>query len=342
VLIVDGEPVNLVVVDAILSPHGFAVHGVRSAAEVLPAMEQNRPDVVLLDVMLSGRDGFAVCRDIRSRAEFALTPIVFMTALGDREHRLRGLEAGADEFMSKPVDDVELLVRVRGFVERSRLQAKLNTTRSIVESLAMLVEARDGTTGDHCERLTRSARSFGESLGVAGDELEALEWAGVLHDIGKVGVPDAVLRKPGPLDFDEWELMQKHTTIGEGVVAPLEGLELVSPIVRAHHERWDGTGYPDGLQGESIPFLARVFQIVDIYDALVTERPYKRAVAADEALAVMKEESGSTCDPELFEHFAGDMDLHLTIDLAGSRRGASAPMTATGPPSRARRSQWNR
>lgn len=314
VLVVDDEPVNIVVVEAILSAHGYEVHGVRSADEAVAAIRRLRPDVVLLDVMLPGRDGFAVCREIRATADLALTPVIFMTALTDRRHRLAGLEAGADEFMSKPIDDVELLLRVQSFVERSRLQAKLNGTHSVIESMAALVEARDGTTGSHCRRLVHLAEAFGRSLGLADDELEALRWAGILHDIGKVGVPDAVLGKAGPLDAEEWKLMQLHTTIGEEVVRPLEGLELVRPIIRNHHERWNGSGYPDGLAGDSIPLLARVFQIVDIFDALVSERPYKAAMAPDAALVVMRGEAGSTCDPELYQAFAGDSALHVAAD----------------------------
>ncbi len=314
VLVVDDEPINIVVVDAILSAQGYTVHGARSATDAVAAIRRLRPDVVLLDVMLPGRNGFSVCREIRESADLALTPVVLMTALTGRDDRLAGLDAGADEFMSKPVDDVELLVRVRGLVERSRLQAKLNATHSVVESLAALVEARDGTTGSHCRRLVRQARAFGEVVGLGAEDLEALGWAGVLHDVGKVGVPDAVLRKAGPLDAAEWRLMQEHTTIGEGVVAPLEGLERVRPIIRSHHERWNGSGYPDGLAGESIPLLARVFQVVDVYDALVSERPYKAAMQPAEALDVMRGEAGSTCDPDLFELFAGRPELHVVAD----------------------------
>ncbi len=318
VLVVDDEPINIVVAEAVLAAHGYEVHGVQSPVEVLDAIGQLRPDVVLLDVMMPGMDGFEVCRAIRSSPSLALTPVVLMTALSEQRHRLTGLEAGADEFMTKPIDEVELLVRVRNLSERSRLQRRLNTTRSVVESLASVMEARDNTTGEHCRRLTRLARRFGESLGLGADELEALEWAGVLHDIGKVGVPDAVLQKAGPLDPEEWEVMRRHTTVGEGLVAPLEGLELVTPIIRHHHERWDGSGYPDGLVGEDIPLLARVFQVVDIYDALVSERPYKRALSMGEALAVMDGEAGATCDPELAGHFAGTV-----ANLASSQETAT-------------------
>jgi putative two-component system response regulator len=309
VLVVDDEPINVIVADAALSAHGYEVHSVQSPFEVPAALRAVRPDVVLLDVMMPGRNGYEVCNDIRATDEFALLPIVFMTALGDTANRMRGLEAGADEFLTKPVDEVELLVRVRNLTERSRLQRSLNTTQAVVESLATLMEARDGTTGGHCRRLTTLARSFGESLGLDPADLEALQWAGVLHDIGKVGVPDSVLRKPGPLNAEEWDQMRLHTTLGEGVVAPLEGMELVTPIIRNHHERWDGSGYPDGLSGEAIPLLARVFQVVDIFDALVSERPYKAGMGPDQALEVMAEEAGATCDPGLFDHFVSDGEL---------------------------------
>jgi putative two-component system response regulator len=324
VLVVDDEPINIIVADAALSAHGYEVHGVRSAYDVFAALTELQPDVVLLDVMMPGRDGLEVCRAIRATDEFTLIPIVFMTALGDARSRLRGLDAGADDFMTKPIDEVELLVRVRNLTERSRLQRSLNTTRAVVESLATLMEARDGTTGSHCRRLSGLARSFGESLGLGDVDLDALQWAGVLHDIGKVGVPDSVLRKPGPLDAKEWDQMRRHTTLGEGIVSPLEGMELVTPIIRNHHERWNGSGYPDGLSGKGIPLLARVFQVVDIFDALVSERPYKAGMEPARALEVMAGEAGATCDPELFEHFSSEESLHVPVDISSA--GSPAPM----------------
>lgn len=313
VLVVDDEPINLVVAEAILATQGFDVHGVSRADDVIPSVRRLRPDVLLLDVMLPGRDGFDLCRSIRRDPYLALTPIVFMTALSDRRHRLEGLEAGADDFMTKPIDDVELLARVRALAQRNRLQARLSTTRAVIESLATLIEARDGSTGQHCRRLAHLAHAFGVSLGLGGEDLEALEWSGILHDIGKVGVPDAVLQKPGPLDRHEWEQMRRHVTIGEEIVAPLEGLSAVTPVVRSHHERWDGSGYPDGLAGEAIPYLARVFQIVDVYDALASERSYKPALAPAKALEVMAAEAGSTMDPMLFALFAADASLHREV-----------------------------
>ena len=322
VLVVDDEAINALVAEAVLSVDGYEVLGVQSPQEALGAIASIRPDVVLLDVMMPGIDGFQLCRAIRE--DPPLLPVVFMTALGDTGHRREGLEAGADDFMTKPIDEVELLARVRNLTARSRLQRRLNTTHSVVEAMAALMEARDETTGGHCRRLTSLARRFGESIALDAVELEALQWGGVLHDIGKVAVPDAVLRKATPLTESEWEIMRRHTTLGESVVAPLEGMELVAPIIRSHHERWDGSGYPDSLVGDSIPLLARVFQVVDIYDALRSQRPYKGAMPIERALSVLESEAGTVCDPELTRHFV-DHAAELV-----SRGEGLAPMLASG------------
>ncbi len=304
VLVVDDEPINLAVVEGLLAPLGFEVRTAADGAAALAEVRRDAPDVVLLDVMMPGMSGFEVCERLRSDASTALVPVVMVTALDAHEHRLRGLRAGADEFLTKPFDEVELEVRVRSLVARSHLQRRLHTSEQVVASLATVIEVKDDVTGGHCTRLQRNAERFADALLLDPTARETLSWAGLLHDVGKVGVPDHVLNKPGRLDDDEWEVMRGHTELGERIVRPLGGLVDVVPIVRHHHERFDGSGYPDGLRGEEIPFLARVFQCLDIYDALTSARPYKRALTADEALEVMDGEAGTIIDPDLFDLFA--------------------------------------
>ena len=212
---------------------------------------------------------------------------------------------------ASPLADLGLLFSFRDHPS----QGPLHTTEAVLIALANAVEARDGSTGRHCDRLMYNARVFGEALGLSGLDLEVLRWAGILHDVGKVGVRDSVLLKRGPLTVDEWADMQAHVVIGESIVKPLVGLETVVPIVRSHHERWDGTGYPDGLAGSAIPFLARVFQIVDVFDALTAPRPYKPAVATEWALDIMRKEAGSASDPELFAVFAADVAERCLIEF---------------------------
>lgn len=322
VLAVDDTPGNLVVLEALLAPLGYEVLTASSGAEGLRLVADRTPDVMLLDVMMPNMDGLEVCRRMKADPATALVPIVLVTSLDARDYRLSGLQAGADEFLSKPLDESELIVRLKSLVTRSRLQQQLHTTEAVLATIASAIELKDGTTGHHCQRLADSATALGRWLGLPQPDQEILRWAGQLHDVGKVGVPDAVLAKPGPLTADEWRLMQSHAELGERILQPLAGLEPVLPIVRHHHEWWDGGGYPDRLAGEDIPMLARVFQLVDAFDALTSTRPYKPAYPADQALAIMDSESGRRFDPELLEEFVdavsnGWIEADRTIVLTG-------------------------
>lgn len=261
-------------------------HEVLEAADgplALAAARDGAPDVVVLDVVMPGMDGFETCAALKRRPETRLTPVVLVTALSDRGHRLRGIEAGADDFLTKPVDVVELTARVRSLVRLKRYMDEMDSAESVLVSLGLTIEARDVGTEGHCERLATYAAALGGALGLGEDELGALHRGGYLHDIGKVGVPDSVLLKPGPLTPQEFELMKAHTTIGDRLCGPLRSLHQVRAIVRHHHEKLDGSGYPDGLRGDDIPLLAQIIGVVDVYDALTTARPYKAAMGRDEA-----------------------------------------------------------
>lgn len=291
VLVVDDLPKNTEILQRALELKGYQVHAVHDGASALEAVARDNPDIVLLDVLMPGMDGFEVCRRIKANPVTRLTPVVLVTGLGDREDRITGIEAGADDFLTKPPVLAELTARVRSLVRLKRFTDELESAESMVVSLAMTIEARDQYTQGHCERLARYATALGRRLALAEEDLAALYRGGYLHDVGKVAVPDVVLLKVGPLSGDERVVMQRHPVVGDRLCSGLRSLQRVRPIIRHHHERLDGTGYPDGLRGDAIPVLAQVITIVDIFDALTTSRPYRRTLTAPEAAAELFDEA---------------------------------------------------
>ena len=285
VLVVDDLAPNRALIRKMLARDG---HDVLEADCGLRALEMAReadPDVIVLDVMMPDLDGFATCATLKQDAKTRLTPVVLVTALKDRADRVRGIEAGADDFLSKPVDALELSARVRSLIRLKRYTDELDSAEAVIVSLALTIEARDAATEGHCQRLAEYATRLGQALGLVQDDISALWRGGYLHDIGKIGVPDCVLLKPGPLTPAEFAQMKTHTLIGDRLCGELRSLRRVRPIVRNHHERLDGSGYPDGLRGAAVPLLAQIMGIVDVYDALTTTRPYKPAFTPREAIA---------------------------------------------------------
>lgn len=305
ILVVDDHPSSRMTAVALLSVEGYNVLEADSGASALACVNQSNPDLILLDVMMPGMDGYEVCRRLKQDEQTRLIPIVFVTALNDRRARLKGIEVGGDDFLSKPFDQLELSARVRSLVHQKRLNEDLDYASQVLFSIARTIESRDPNTGDHCERLVQLGKAFGGFLNLSRNEVRDLVWGAYLHDIGKVGIPDSVLLKTGKLTDEEWIIMRQHVLIGERICQPLRTMRGVIPIIRNHHERWDGSGYPDGLAGNNIPLLAQIFQIIDIYDALTHERPYKRAFSPEESLAIMREETTRGWrNPELMEKFA--------------------------------------
>lgn len=290
ILVVDDHPSSRMTAAALLSLEGYEVIEAGCGVTGLETVLSSDPDLVLLDVMMPGMDGFEVCRRLKQSDQTRLIPIIFVTAFDDRRARLRGIEAGGDDFLTKPFDQLELSARVKSLVRQKRLNEDLDHAEQVLFSIARTVESRDPNTGDHCERLVNQGKAFGEFLGLSRSTIRDLMWGGYLHDIGKVGIPDAILLKPGRFTPEERAAMEQHVLIGEKICQPLRTMQGVVPIIRHHHERWDGSGYPDGLVGEEIPFLAQVFQLLDIYDALTSERPYKLAFSPEKALAILDEE----------------------------------------------------
>jgi putative two-component system response regulator len=272
--------------------------------EALSAFHRGQPDLLLLDVKMPRLSGFEVCRRIKNDADTRLIPIILITAMTATEDRLAGIQAGADDFLTKPVDREQLIARVKSLLKQKAYTDELERAEAVLFALARSIEGKDPHTEGHCERLAEMSGRLGKFFGLDGPQVQALRRAGVVHDIGKVAVPDHVLLKPGPLTKKERALVERHPVVGEGICAPLKSFQLVLPIIRHHHEKLNGTGYPDGLKGDAIPITARVLQVVDVYDALIAARPYKRAMTAVEALALMEEEvRRGWWDPEVFAVF---------------------------------------
>ncbi len=304
VLVVDDHAASRMTAVALLGMEGYEVIEADSGYAAVHLISEKQPDLILLDVMMPEMDGFEVCQLLKQDEQTRLIPVIFITALNDRRSRIRGIEVGADDFLSKPFDRVELAARVKSLVRQKRLNEDLDHAEKALFSIARAIETRDPNTGDHCERLVNLGKAFGEYLGLTRHQIRDLMWGGYLHDIGKVGIPDSVLLKKGKLTAQEWEVMRQHVLIGEKICQPLRSMRGVIPIIRSHHERWDGSGYPDGLKEDEIPFLAQVFQMIDIYDALTSERPYKKAFTPTEALSMMEEETDKGWrDKKLMQQF---------------------------------------
>ena len=303
VLAVDDRALNLELVQAYLAEVDCEVITCENGHDALSELKRRRVDLVLLDVMMPGIDGFEVCRRIKGDPATRLLPVVLVTALNQVPDRVRGLEVGADDFIAKPVDRFELVARVRSLLRVKSLYDRLDDAQRVMLALARAVEAKDSHTESHTERVGQAARALGEAAGVAGEQLEDLFLGGIVHDIGKIGVPDAVLAKPGPLTDDEIQVMRQHVVLGEQIVRPLRSAAGLIPIVRNHHERWDGDGYPDRLKGDQIPLAARIVAICDAFDAMVNARPYRPAMGEEHALQALEQGAGRQWDPALVELF---------------------------------------
>jgi putative two-component system response regulator len=276
-------------------------------ATALAIIEANPPDLVLLDVRMPRMDGYEVCRRIKSMPRGRLLPVVMVTGLSHTAHRVAALEAGADDFMSKPVDGSELLARVRSALRLKELYNSLDSAEHVIFSLATAVEAKDSFTERHTQRVGESARLLGQRLGLPESTLDVLYRGGIIHDIGKIGVSDSILHKPGPLDAIEMPQMQAHVEIGESIVRPLHSTTGLLPIIRHHHERFDGQGYPDRLRAREIPRAARIVSVCDAFDALVNDRPYRVRRSAAEAMAVLRAGAGTQWDPETVDLLASEL-----------------------------------
>jgi len=303
VLVVDDGEANRELIEACLAGIDCRVATAADGFSALKALQASLPDLVLLDVQMPGIDGYEVCRRIKSNPASRLLPVVMITSLDDTSDRVRALEAGADDYMTKPVDRVELVARVTSALRLKGVYDSLDGAEQVIFALAAAVEAKDPFTEAHTQRVAESARAVGAWLGLGPSHLDSLFRGGLIHDIGKIGIPDAILLKPGPLSADEEVTMHLHPIIGETIVRPLRSGAGILPIIRSHHERWDGNGYPDRLAGSSIPELARVVAVCDAFDALVNDRPYRLRKTVDEALNTLRAGAGRQWDPRVVDAF---------------------------------------
>jgi putative two-component system response regulator len=283
ILVVDDDERVRRLLCALLEGGADSVTTAADGSSALDAVDRIRPDLVLLDVHMPCLGGIEICRTLKSQPETRLLPVVLITGAHDGDAKRRGIEAGADDFITKPFNRHELRARIRSLIDNKRYTDELDTTESVLISLALTIEARDWMTDGHCQRLASYAQSLGVRIGLDEEQLITLRRGAYLHDIGKIGIPDAILLKPDPLTREEHAQMQTHTLIGDRLCAGLRSLGRVRGIVRGHHERLDGSGYPDGLRGDAIPILTQIIGIVDVFDALVTERPYKKAFSVERA-----------------------------------------------------------
>ena len=331
ILVVEDDSAIRALITALLEREGYRVLAASDGESGLRLALEEEPDAILLDVGLPRMDGHEVTRRLRLVPVTRTVPVILLTARSTMEDMVEGLDSGADDFVTKPFQRPELLARLRSAVRMRQAILGMENARAAVAALANAVEAKDATTEHHCERLVLLAARVGEAVGLAKGELEALAYGALLHDVGKIGVPEAILLKPGPLDRDEWTVLRRHPEIGERICQPLGLSREFLPIIRSHHERWDGGGYPDGLVGYQIPIGARIVGIVDAFDAMTHDRPYRPSRTTAEALEELHRERNHHFDPELVSLF-----LHEAQTAPATIDGWST-LTLDGGPARAGR-----
>jgi putative two-component system response regulator len=303
-LVVDSDPVGRQLFRGVLKAARYRILEAADVVEAIAILRNEKVDLVITDLVLRDLSGLDLCRKLRAERSTRLIPILVVTSVQTIDSEIAGLDSGASEFLVKPISPMALRTRIRAMLRTKHVIDSLDEAESILFAMARIVDTRDSDTGNHCERLAELSVLIGAAMGLPEGDLNALRQGGYLHDIGKVATPDAILFKPGPLSNEEWVIMRQHTTVGESICRPMRSLSPVLPIIRHHHERWDGGGYPDGLCGEQIPLLARILQVADIYDAITSRRSYKPAFGSDEALALMRQEvDRGWRDPALFGLF---------------------------------------
>jgi len=342
ILVVDDEDRNLRLMELLLTSFGYDVITASNGEEALEKVHDISPDVILLDVMMPKIDGFEVAKRLKAEEETKIIPVVMVTALNEVEHRVKALEAGADDFLNKPVDKTELRARVQSLVKvkasndymrnyQKELEAEV-AKRTVqlrqalkklkelsLESICYLCRAaeyRDENTGDHIKRMSHYTSVIARKMGLNKQTVENLLYTAPMHDAGKIGIPDHILLKPGELNEKEWEIMKQHTTIGAQILAGSDArfIKLAQTIALTHHEKWDGSGYPKGLKGSKIPLVGRIAAIADVFDALTSRRPYRaKPFSVEEAFDYIKEERGRQFDPEVVDAFFAAKDEILSL-----------------------------
>ncbi|MEL6438661.1 MAG: HD domain-containing phosphohydrolase [Cyanobacteria bacterium J06621_8] len=308
ILIVDENPLSRITACDLLALDGYETIELDNSSQLLADIKTQQPDLILLDAMLKQVDSFSLCRQLKENSPTADIPIIFTTLADSREDRIKAIEAGGSDLLIKPLNRSELSIRVKSLINHKRndvsRQDVLSQTEQVLFSIAKALDSRSAAKGGSV-RLTSYAQSFGQYLDLSPESIEDLVFAARLHDIGTIAIPDAVMLKASKLTDAEREIIRQHVLVGEEICQPLLNRSGVLPIIRHHHEKWDGTGYPDGLAGEQIPYLAQIFQVIDIYDALTSDRPHKKAYSSREALQIMQEEADKGWrNPQLIGQFA--------------------------------------
>ncbi|MCS0588690.1 two-component system response regulator [Massilia norwichensis] len=308
ILAVDDEASNLQLLRQILQDH-YRLRFAKDGPRALELVREEAPDLILLDVMMPGMSGYEVCAALKADPRTAEIPVIFVTALTDTDDEVEGFEAGAVDYITKPVSPPIVRARVRTHLSLVRMEALRESRLEIVQRLGLAAEYKDNETGLHVIRMSHFSRILGLAAGMTELDADDLLHAAPMHDVGKIGIPDRILQKPGPLDPDEWKIMQSHATIGAEIIGehPNGMLALARNIALTHHEKWDGSGYPKGLKGEEIPLEGRITAIADVFDALTSVRPYKKAWTEEEALDFLVQQKGKHFDPALVDLFIGQM-----------------------------------
>ena len=313
ILLVDDSPDNIETLEQILEDFHYPIFKAYDGDQALKMIEEIEPNIVLLDVMMPGKNGFEVAQIVKQNKKTRLIPIIMLTALDGQDERLKGYQIGVDDFISKPFNIFELRARVRNLLQLHSYINELDHAEQIIFSLARTVEAKDKYTEGHSERLSIMSAKLGRRINLADNDLTILRRGGILHDIGKIAIQDSILQKEGPLTDDEYEIIKTHPAEGERICAPLKSLKPILPVILYHHEKYDGSGYPAGLKGSDIPIHARIMGIVDCYDALTTTRSYRPSMSIERALGIMEDETNQgKWDPYLFQKFVEiveDMEL---------------------------------
>jgi putative two-component system response regulator len=290
ILVADDNEANRELLSALLSAEGYTAVCVADGRQALARIDNGSIDLALLDVVMPRPTGFEICQVMKSKPETRLIPVILVTSLDSDADRIHGIMCGADDFLNKPVNKHELLARVHSLLRLKHFTDELDHAETVLFSLALSIEAKDPYTAGHCDRLAKRSVTLGEKLGLTEELRVALHRGALVHDIGKLALSEGILLKPGPLTPEERKIMEHHTIVGERICAPLRSFRHVLPIIRHHHEKQDGSGYPDGLKGDQIPITARILQVTDVYDALTTDRPYRKALSSEKALAIMRDE----------------------------------------------------
>ena len=321
ILIVDDDSRNLKLLEGILFSTDCELIKATNGIDTLNIVKKTNVDLVLLDVMMPEMDGYEVCRHLKGSEATRLIPVVLVTALDDREAKIKGIEAGADDFITKPPNKMELLARTKSLIKLKRLNDNLTSIEYVLFSLAKTVEAKDEYTQGHVERVSQLAIALGNKMGLSEREMESLRYGGILHDIGKIGIPKDILNKPGPLSDEEWKVMKNHPVAGYNICLPLKkNLGSALEIIRHHHEKRDGSGYPDGIKDEEISTAARIMAVVDIYDALVTDRPYRKGMPLEKAVGILKQDADNKkLDPAVVNYLIEFVEDERRADTAQSQ-----------------------